>query len=81
MYERRINSIYVGEFKNRVTPAVTFSFVYFPHESHIGISGSMVQSFGGFRSMNATLGIPVVLIDKTTAPAADFEFKVHYFDS
>lgn len=80
MNERRINSIYVGEFKNRVTPAVTFSFVYFPHESHIGISGRLVQSFGGFRSMNATLGIPVVLIDKTTAPAADFEFKVHYFD-
>lgn len=78
--QRRINSIYIGNFKNFVTPVVKFNFVYFPHASHIGISTSLEQNFGNYKALNFTLGIPVVLIDKTTAPAANFEFRVNFFD-
>ena len=78
--QRKINSIYIGNFKNFVTPVVKFNFVYFPHASHIGISTSLEQNFGSYKALNFTLGIPVVLIDKTTAPAANFEFRVNFFD-
>jgi len=78
--DRKINSIYIGDFKNRLSPSLSCRVVYFPPQSHIGISGSLCQSFGTFRSTDAKLGIPVVLIDKTTAPAINFEFNVHYRD-
>lgn len=80
MEAKKINSIYMGAFANFITTAATFHFVYFPHDSHIGISGSISRRFGNDKSLNAVLGIPVVLIDKTTAPAAAFEFRVQYSD-
>ena len=78
--QRKINSIFIGNFKNFITPAVKLNFVYFPHASHIGISTSLEQNFGSYKAFNFTVGIPVVLIDKTTAPAANFEFRVIFFD-
>lgn len=78
--QRNINSIYVGNFKNFITTALKLNIVYFPHESHIGISSSIEQHMGDYKALNFSIGIPVVLIDKTTAPAANFEFRVNCFD-
>jgi hypothetical protein len=78
--QQNINSIFIGNFKNFITPSIQFKVVYFPHESHIGISSSIEQNFGDYKAFNFSVGIPVVIIDKTTAPAANFEFRINCFD-
>ena len=78
--QQKINSIFIGNFKNFITTVIQFKVVYFPHESHIGFSSSIEQNFGDYKAVNFSLGIPVVLIDKTTAPAANFEFRINCFD-
>jgi hypothetical protein len=75
-----INTIYIGHYKVYLTPSLTFDAVYFPGQSHIGISASIQQNFGTYHPMNLSLGVPIVLIDKQGAPAANFQFIVEYLD-
>ncbi|GAB3010907.1 hypothetical protein [Spirosoma pulveris] len=78
--QRNIRSLFVGEYASFLTPRVKVGFVYYPAESHIGLSSSLEKNIGTFHSLNWTVGIPVVLIDKVGAPAANFEFQLNYFD-
>ena len=71
---------FIGKYRNFITPAARVNFIYYPHESHIGISAAIEQNIGVYKALNCTIGVPIVLIDKKGAPAANFEFKVHYFD-
>ena len=80
LMDRKIKEISVGAYRNFLTPAVKFGFVYFPPSSHIGISSSIEKNIGTYQALNLTLGIPVVLINTIGAPAANFEFQVRYFD-
>lgn len=77
---RKINTIYIGDYHTFLTPVAKLGLVYFPPNSHIGISGSIEQNIGRYRPLNITLGIPVVLINTIGAPAANFEFQLIYFD-
>ncbi|CAN5455361.1 hypothetical protein BH11BAC3_BH11BAC3_07350 [soil metagenome] len=77
---RKINTIYVGDYHTFLTPVAKLGLVYFPPDSHIGISGSIEQNIGRYHPLNLTLGIPVVLINTIGAPAANFEFQIKYFD-
>ncbi|MEO6233056.1 MAG: hypothetical protein ABJB11_16970 [Ferruginibacter sp.] len=77
---RKINTIYIGDYHTFLTPVAKLGLVYFPPDSHIGISGSIEQNIGRYHPLNLTLGIPVVLINKIGTPAANFDFQVKYFD-
>ena len=78
--QQKINSIYIGNYQTFLTPAARLKLVYYPAESHIGISTTVEQFVGVYRPLNWVVGIPVVLIDKKGAPAANFEFQFRYAD-
>jgi len=80
LQQRKISSLFIGHYKTFVTPAAKFQVAYFPPESHIGISSSIEQHFGTFKTIDWILGIPVVLINKIGSPAANFEFQLQYLD-
>jgi hypothetical protein len=71
---------YIGNYETFVTPSLKGRFVYFPPDSHIGVSVIAEQSFGKYSLLNARVGIPVVLINSKKLPAANFEFYVLFFD-
>nr|WP_294949359.1 hypothetical protein [uncultured Mucilaginibacter sp.] len=71
---------FIGKYRHFITPAAKFNVVYYPNQSHIGISAAIEQNIGVYKALNGTIGIPIVLIDKKGAPAANFEFNLHYFD-
>lgn len=71
---------FIGKFKTFLTPMVTLKGIFFPTESHIGLSLSITKSFLDYNPLNFVIGIPVVLIDKEGHPAANFEFQVQCFD-
>jgi hypothetical protein len=76
----KTGDLYTGDYKNFLTPALTAQAVYFPRDSHIGISLHLEQNFGSYRALNGRLGIPVVLINKKAEPSVNFEFQVRFFD-
>ncbi|HMH22289.1 MAG TPA: hypothetical protein VK563_10955 [Puia sp.] len=76
----RSNVFYIGDYKSFITPALKGQFVYFPPDSHIGISFLLEQHFGTYKALNGVLGVPIVLINKKAIPAVDFEFQVRFFD-
>jgi hypothetical protein len=74
-------NLYRGRYQNFFTPAARVQVVYFPPDSHIGLSGQWEQNFGRYNARNFVLGFPVVLIDKETNPAANFHFQIRYADA
>lgn len=78
--QRKLSSIYIGQYQTFLTPAARLNFVYYPAESHIGISATVEQHAGIYQALNCILGIPIVLIDKKGAPSANFEFQLRYTD-
>lgn len=78
--QRKINSIFIGDYQTFLTPSAKLSAVYYPPDSHIGISTTLTQNIGTYRTLNWVLGIPVVLINKMGAPSANFEFQLNYSD-
>jgi hypothetical protein len=74
------NEFYIGEYKSFITPALKGQVVYFPPDSHIGVSFLLEQHFGTYKALNGVLGVPIVLINKQAVPAVDFEFQVRFFD-
>jgi hypothetical protein len=77
---RKINSLYLGSYQSFLTPMARLNGVYYPPESHIGISATIEQNVGTYKALNCVVGIPIVLINKQGAPSANFEFQVRYFD-
>lgn len=76
----KTDNLYTGDYRNFITPALQAQAVYFPRNSHIGISLRLEQNFGSYSALNGRLGIPLVLINKKAEPAANFEFQVRFFD-
>jgi len=76
----KTGNLYVGAYKNFVTPNFKGQVVYFPTDSHIGVSFLLEQAIGDYHAMNARLGLPVVLINKKAEPAINFECQVRLYD-
>ncbi|MBL0739960.1 hypothetical protein [Chryseolinea lacunae] len=71
---------YIGTFQRYVTPVASLQCIYFPVDSHVGISLAAFQNFFTYNALTVRLGIPVVLIDKRGSPAINFEFRLNYYD-
>ena len=71
---------FIGSYKTFFTPVINGRIVWFPFDSHVGVSAMMEQNFGTYKSLNCKLGIPIVLIDKKGEPSANFEFQVRFPD-
>ncbi|WP_144035893.1 hypothetical protein [Spirosoma fluviale] len=78
--QRNTRSLFVGDYASFLTPRAKINVVYYPAESHIGLSSSLEQNMGTYHALNWAIGIPIVLIDKVGAPAANFEFQLNYSD-
>jgi len=76
----KFGSLYTGNYKTFVTPSVKGQFVWFPSNSHIGVSFHLQQYMGEYHALNGILGIPVVLINKQAEAAMNFEFQVRLYD-
>ncbi len=74
------NNAYIGNYETYLTPSIQGRFVYFPTNSHIGISFLIQQSFGTHQLLNSKISIPVVLINSKKTPAANFDFYVLLVD-
>ena len=74
------NKLYIGQYRNFITPSLSARIVYFPANSHVGISALAEKSFGDYNLLNCKLGIPVVLINAKKIPAVDLEFYVLLMD-
>ena len=78
--QKKVNSIFIGDYNTFITPSAKLAIVYYPPDSHIGISTTLMQNIGTYRALNWSLGIPIVLINKMGAPSANFEFQLNYSD-
>jgi hypothetical protein len=67
------NKLYIGSYQTFITPSISTRAVFFPHESHIGVSLLAEQYFGKYNWLNVKLAIPVVLINSQKTPALNFE--------
>lgn len=73
-------NLYIGNYRTFVTPSVKGQLIYFPKDSHIGISFHLEQAMGDYHAMNGILGVPIVLINKKAEAAMNFEFQVRFYD-
>jgi len=71
---------YIGPYKTFLNPVLAGRVTYFPTDSHIGISFLLEQNFGSYNLLNGWLAIPIVLINSKRLPAANFEFRLVFFD-
>ncbi|HEY8971429.1 MAG TPA: hypothetical protein VIM64_20135, partial [Puia sp.] len=76
----KLGSLYTGDYRTFVTPSVKGQLVWFPANSHIGVSFLGQQSIGDYHALDGILGIPVVLINKQAEAAVTFEFQVRFYD-
>jgi hypothetical protein len=74
------NQMYIGSYKNFLTPVAKVQLIYFPPDSHIGFNLTIEQNIGTYNALNGIVGIPIVLIDKVGHPAANFQFQFRFFD-
>ena len=73
-------AVYSGDFRQFVTPLFKGQVVYFPKNSHIGVSCLVQQAVGDYHATDVVVGLPVVLINKQAEPAMNFEFQVRFYD-
>jgi hypothetical protein len=78
--DKQLDRATIGNFKSFFTPSLSAQFTYFPPKNHFGIAASIEQNFGKFKALNGKIGIPIVLIDKQSAPQTNFEIQIRYFD-
>lgn len=76
----KVDNLHIGDYKSFITPSVKGQIVYLPTNSHFGISFLLEQAIGDYHAMNGILGVPIVLINKKTEPAINFEFQVRFYD-
>jgi hypothetical protein len=74
------DEVYIGAYKDFITPALSARLIYFPPDYHFGLSFLIEQSFGTYNLLNGTLGIPIVLIDKKRLPSVALEFQFRFYD-
>jgi len=74
------NRAYIGNYENFFTSTLQARVVYFPGNSHIGVSFLIQQSFGSYDLLNSKISIPVVLINSKKTPAANVDFYVLFLD-
>jgi hypothetical protein len=74
------NHLYIGSYKNFLTPVAKAEIIYFPPDSHVGFNLAIEQNIGTYNALNGIVGIPIVLIDKAGHPAANFQFQFRFFD-
>ena len=75
-----LGEVIIGNYKNFITPQLSVLFAYIPAGWHFGVSLSAEQNFGSYKATNCKIGLPVVLIDNTSAPSITFEFQIKFFD-
>ena len=75
-----IDAKILGEPKEFLNPKIYSQFTYFPPENHFGLSVGIEQNFGRFKDTNGRIGIPVVLIDKQSFAASNFEIQINFPD-
>lgn len=80
LIDRQLDRAFIGNFKNFFTPNLSAQLTYFPPDNHFGIAASIEQNFGKFNALNGRIGIPIVLIDKQSAPQTNLEIQINYFD-
>jgi len=71
---------YVGDYDQFLTPDVKAQLIYFPANSHIGVSFLVKQAIGEVHATDAIFGLPIVLINKKAEPAVNFEFQLRFYD-
>jgi len=76
----RAGDAWLGDYHSFLTPDLRVRAIYFPANSHIGISFLAKRSMGDYPRTDATLGLPVVLINKKAEPAVNFEFQLRFYD-
>ena len=74
------NKLYIGAYKNFITPSLSTRLQYFPANSHVGIGFLAEQNFGNYNFLNCKLAIPVVLINAKKIPAVNIECYVLFID-
>ncbi|RFM28479.1 hypothetical protein DXN05_06640 [Deminuibacter soli] len=74
------HDVYVGDYKNFVTPALSAQLVYIPPEWHFGLTCMLEQHLGTDHVLNGKLAVPMVLINRKGAPTATLEFQVRFYD-
>jgi hypothetical protein len=74
------DEIYIGRYGTFLTSVLRGRIVYFPPDSHIGMSFLLEQNFGRYNLLNGRLGLPIVLINSKKLPSINFEFDVAFFD-
>lgn len=78
--DKQLDKANIGKFENFITPNIKAQIVYFPPENHFGISCTIEQNFGKYKALNGIIGIPIVLIDKQSAPQTNLEIQIRYFN-
>lgn len=73
-------NLFIGLYKNFVTPTASAKVAWLPLTSHFGLSFRIEKNFGDYHAWNATLGVPIVLIDKNEVPAITFEAQILFSD-
>lgn len=76
----KTGNVYVGDYESFLTPVAKAQIIYFPTNSHIGVSFLARQAIGDYHAADAILGVPIVLINKKAEPAINFEFQVRFYD-
>lgn len=72
--------VYIGAFRNFITPALSAQLVYIPPGWHWGITGALEQNMGTYHALNAKLAIPMLLINIKGSAQATLEFQVRFSD-
>ena len=73
-------NLFVGPYKNFVTPVVSAKLAWLPLTSHFGLSFRIEKNFGNYHALNGMLGVPFVLIDKNEVPVVTFEAQILFSD-
>ena len=74
------DKLYIGAYKTFITPCITARAVYYPVNSHVGVSLLAEQSFGSYQLLNLRLAIPIVLINSQKTPAVTIECFILFLD-
>lgn len=74
------DKIYIGAYETFLTASLCARAVYFPRESHVGISLLAEQYVGKYDWLNLRVAIPVVLINSKKTPAVNIECYVLFLD-
>ena len=74
------NQLFIGPYHNFLNSFLNAGFIYFPPDSHIGLSASIEKNVGRYKSLNGKIGLPIVLIDQQQHPTFTFEFQVLFND-